>query len=112
MLLTVLTRISLAKAVASAAGASLITTLAVVIEPPPFGNIWFDMMSGAVVLFLLQCFAYSLEKPHKESSDWYKSFYRFTNAAFGVRAVLSRGNREILDKIAEEEDERSRRSAA
>jgi hypothetical protein len=80
---------------ATLSGASVIAMLAFVFEPPPFGNIWFDMLAGGAVLFLLQCFAYSLEKPHKESSDSYKSFYRFCHAAFGVGAWLSRNKIEF-----------------
>lgn len=83
-----------------APGAASAIALLALIEPPPFGNIWFDMLAGAVFLFLCQCFAYSLERPHAGSSDFYKSFHRFCSAVFGVAAMGTRvmpGNAGVRD---------------
>lgn len=77
--------------------------LLVLIQSPPFGNIWFDLLAGALALFLCQCFAFALERPHEGSSDSYKSFYRFCSAVFGLGAILARHG-ELWEKFAGRDD--------
>lgn len=88
--------------VVSGVGLLMIAALAY-IQPPPIGNPWFDIPLGALVWILIQCFAYSLEPPRKESSDWYKSFYRFWNVFARVGILLTKYG-DFWDKLGVEKD--------
>lgn len=75
-------------------GAASIAVLAV-LDAPPFGNPWFDLVVGPIFFWLVQCSAMACQYTETSSEPW-KAFCKLIRAFSGVTAILSH---HLLEKL-------------